>query len=366
MRGESGREKELRTLLSHSLMNNLRTVPILDLLKAYNDPVKALETARRGFKGLDGKVIEEVREEEIERALGVIVVGEIKVLTILDKAYPSRLRHIHVPPPILFVRGDVRHLELVSIAIVGTRRATSYGKSVARWLGASLAKEGVLIVSGMARGIDTEAHLGCLDAGGVTVAVLGTGIDVPYPRQNRALMEKIGETGCVVSEFPPSTPGMPQNFPRRNRIISGLSNGVVVVEAPERSGALITAGFALEQGKTVFAVPGEIWSKNSKGSHLLLRDGATPVLEVQDVLDALGLEKSKSRDLEEICSKKPRGLSPKSSKLIACLNHEPLHVDEISARCDLSPADILGELLKLEMAGLVVQSPGKYFNLRRI
>jgi DNA processing protein len=217
----------------------------------------------------------------------------------------------------------------------------------------------------MARGIDTEAHRGCLDEQGITVAVLGTGIDVPYPRQNRALMEKISETGCVVSEFPPRTPGLPQNFPQRNRIVSGLSSGVVVVEAPKKSGALITARFALEQGKTVLAVPGEIWSKNSKGSHLLLRDGAVPVLEVQDVLDSLGWERCGSSGPKDISPEMRHDLSPTSSRLIACLNHKPLHIDEIATRCDLKPAVILGELLKLEMIGLVTQRPGKYFNLQK-
>ncbi len=365
MPGERKSSREIRALLSLSMIRNHGTILILDLLKAYKDPVRAMEIVRKGVKNSDGELFEPAGEKEVERALSVIIKEKVEILSILDEVYPAKLRHIHVPPPILFVRGDVTHLGSISIAIVGTRSATSYGKDVARWLGASLAREGISIVSGMARGIDTEAHLGCLDEEGITVAVLGTGIDIPYPRQNRALMEKISGTGCVVSEFPPLTPGLPQNFPQRNRIVSGLSSGVVVVEAPRKSGALITARFALEQGKTVFAVPGEIWSKNSKGPHLLLRDGATPVLEVRDVLDYLDWERGGLRDLKDISLEKRQDLSQTSSILIDCLNHKPLHIDEIATRCDLTPAVILGELLKLEMIGLVTQRPGKYFKLQK-
>jgi DNA processing protein len=366
---------EIRVLLTLSMMFKRRMDQLLYLLKAYENPFKTLNVARKkaGTGGIEG-----IDETSVDKAMQVLDRKGIRLVSISDTDYPQFLRYIAVPPPLIFIYGDPAFLAVpVSIAIVGTRRASQYGMEVSRWLASSLAAEGIPIVSGMARGIDTEAHTGCLEGGEVTIAVLGTGIDVSFPRENAKLMDRISRNGCVISEFPPSTPGYPQNFPQRNRIISGLSSGVVVVEAPTRSGALITANYALEQGKTVFTIPGEIWSNNSKGTNRLLRDGAIPVFETQDVLDALGWQKRRqSKDPEKPVPEKIEqaklpplkhyDLSPVSSRLVDNLSLAPLHVDEISAKCELSSADTLGELLKLEMMGLVEQKPGKYFILRKI
>ena len=354
----------LRSLLALSMTKNLGYRSILGLLRAYGDPVRAYRMAREGRTPC-GHRVEEIDERALERALRVIERKGVAVIDYNDGRYPVALKSLYDPPPILFARGDPSLLGSPSIAVVGTRGATRYGLRVSGWLGSVMAREGIAVVSGMARGIDTEAHRGCLDGGGETIAVLGTGIDVAYPPENRGLMERIAEAGCVVTEFPPGTPGLRQHFPRRNRIISGLSLGTVVVEAPQRSGALITAEFALDQGKTVFAVPGEIWSRNSLGPHALIRDGAVPVFDERDILDTFGWRGGTPRNEKEGMEETGHDLTSVSARIINCLGGTPIHVDDICSRCSLAPAEILEELLRLEMRGLVEQRPGKYFVLRR-
>lgn len=354
----------VRALLILSMMEHIGYRSLLKLLRAYRDPIKVCGIARARYPKGRGTSFGGIDDKRLERAWVVIEKRNVWVIDYNDRRYPGTLRHLHDPPPILFVRGDLSLLERTSVAIVGTRGATKYGMRVAGWLGVALAREGLPVVSGMARGIDTEAHRGCLDAGGETIAVLGTGIDVPYPAENRKLMKRIIERGCVVSEFPPGMPGLKQNFPRRNRIISGLSVGTVVVEAPEKSGALITAEFALDQGKLVFAVPGEIGSKMSLGPHALIRDGATPLFSETDILDAIGWKRKPEEESRESPSEERRVLSEISERIIDCLDRVPLHIDDVSSRCSLTPSETLEELLKLEMRGLVEQRPGKYFLLR--
>ncbi len=356
-------KRRARAILSLSLMKNLGAKSLLHLLKKYKDPIDVLEIAMRKTKDQKRKAVEPVDEAILDKTLEVSEKKGIVMITICDSGYPPSLRDIHVPPPVIFVRGDFSSFEGPTVAIVGTRRATPYGRRIARWLGGAMALEGVTVVSGMARGIDTESHLGCLEKGGRTIAILGTGVDVPYPRENARLMERIMECGAVVSEFPPLTMPFGANFPRRNRIISGLSRAVVVIEAPKKSGALITAGFALEQGKSVLAVPGEIDSENSKGSLALLRDGAIPVLDAQDVMDAIGWLAGKDNKGMMPSQGKPPVPPRVSSKLMDYLDRVPVHIDEISERSGLSTPEILGELLRLEMLGVVEQRPGKYYIL---
>lgn len=363
--GKEGNHKDsLRALLTLSMMEHLGYRTLLKLLKVYRDPVRVCKIARSRSPKTDGAAFFGVDEKSLKRAWTVIENKDVRVIDYNEPHYPETLKHLYDPPPILFVRGNLSLLERTSIAIVGTRGATGYGLRVAGWLGAAMAREGLPVVSGMARGIDTEAHRSCLDAGGETVAVLGTGIDVPYPAGNRKLMERIVETGCVVSEFPPGMPGLKQNFPRRNRIISGLSVGTVVVEAPERSGALITAEFAIDQGKPVFAVPGDIWSKNSLGPHALIRDGAIPVFSEADILDAIGWKRKPVQKGGRASGAERPILSTTSARIIDSLDRAPVHIDDLSSRCSLTPSETLDELLKLEMRGLVEQRPGKYFLLR--
>ncbi len=271
---------------------------------------------------------------------------EITEIAITDKNYPERVRRIYEPPKKLFVRGELLPEDEIGIAIVGARKCTQYGKQVAYDLAFALAQYGVTIVSGMALGIDGEAHRGALDAGGRTIAVLGTGVDENsiYPHTHKSLAEKIIAQGAVLSEFEPGTPALPHHFPQRNRIISALSLGVVVIEANEKSGSLITARFALEQGKDVFAVPGPIYAQTSIGTNKLIQQGAKLVITAQDILDELGIEqikKAATRDDEEI---------PAEHRLILTLiAEETISTDELIAKTQLPSSIVLSTITMLEL-----------------
>jgi DNA processing protein len=257
---------------------------------------------------------------------------------------PRLLAAIHDPPPGLFVRGAAP-LELLTrpaVAVVGARACSGYGGSVARMLGRELAAAGLVVVSGLARGVDGEAHRGALDAGGLTVAVLGCGIDRDYPAAHAQLARRIAETGLVVSEYAPGVEPAPWRFPARNRIIAGLCAATVVVEARERSGALITADLALEEGREVFAVPGEIGSALSAGTNALLKLGASPLVEVDDVLAAYGLQPAAVEPLDEL------------------VEHLPGTIDELARRSGRSAADIAATLTDLELAGRTICRDGVY------
>lgn len=269
-----------------------------------------------------------------------------------DPAFPSRLRSIHDPPPGLFVRGDAETelLEQPSVAVVGARACSSYGLAVATSLGRELAAAGVLVLSGLARGIDAAAHRGALEAG-VTVAVLGCGIDRDYPRAHAALAAQIAGTGLILSEYPPGVEPAPWRFPARNRIVAGLARATVVVEARERSGALITADLALDEGREVLAVPGEITSLLAKGTNALLRLGATPVTCSADVLEAIGVEPppAEREQLEE-----PLGLIRDAIAATATT------VDEVVRSTGISAAEVAAACAELELRGLVHQEAGLY------
>jgi len=238
-----------------------------------------------------------------------------------------------------------------SVAVVGARGCTSYGAHVARSLGRELAAAGVVVVSGLARGVDGEAHRGVLDAGGATVAVLGCGIDRDYPAAHRELARRIGESGVVVSEYAPGVEPAPWRFPARNRIIAGLAPVTVVVEARERSGALITADLALEEGREVFAVPGEITGSLSKGTNGLLKLGAAPLTCAQDVLEALGIEPA---------APKPLAVGPAAASVLERLRDAPAAADELAQTTALDAAGLAAALTELELAGLVAQGDGLY------
>jgi DNA processing protein len=269
-----------------------------------------------------------------------------------DARYPARLAELHDPPERLFARGvalDV--LAGPAVAVVGSRSCSPYGAQVARALGRELASAGVPVVSGLARGVDGEAHRGALEAGGPTVAVLGCGIDRDYPRANASLARRIVESGLVVSEYPPGVEPAPWRFPARNRIIAGLSDATVVVEARERSGALITADFALELGRDVFAVPGEITAALSAGTNELLRQGAAPLLSVGDVLDALGIERPRAT---------APPLSTVASELAALVAARACTVDELVRASERTSAEVAAALVELELGGLVAEAEGVY------
>jgi DNA processing protein len=267
--------------------------------------------------------------------------------------YPPLLAELHDPPARLHLRGGPPEiLARPSVAVVGARSCSPYGAQVARELARDLAALGVVVVSGLARGIDGEAHRGALAAGGLTVAVLGCGIDCDYPQAHAQLAGRIAESGLVVSEYPPGVEPAPWRFPARNRIVAGLAKATVVVEARERSGALITADFALELGRDVFAVPGEITSGLSKGTNDLIRQGATPMLAADDVLEALGIERAPS--------KPPAGLSAEAETVLAFLAAGAASLDEISRATGVGSAEVAVALTQLELAGLVSQGEGRY------
>ena len=277
--------------------------------------------------------------------------------------YPPLLREIPAPPALLHVLGDLR-LTTAALAIVGSRSPTSYGLKVARQLARALAARGFGVVSGLARGIDTAAHQGALEAGGRTLAVLGCGADVVYPSENAALHARIRGQGAVLSEFPMGSRPEKGWFPRRNRLISGLSLGVILVEAPARSGALITARYAREQNREVFAVPGDIRTYKSAGCHQLIRDGAHLVERVEDVVDELqhwGVGAAHQGESMGQPAELGAEFSTHQQMILHQLDIEPQHIDRLASGVGLEAAELLGALLELELAGLVEQLPGKHF-----
>jgi DNA processing protein len=302
-----------------------------------------------------------------------------ELIAFADPRYPERLREIFDPPFALFAHGRTELLETLTLGVVGTRRPTPYGLAVAERLSGDLARAGLTIVSGMARGIDTAAHRGALAAGGDTIAVLGCGVDVVYPSENRKLATEIAERGLLLSEFPMGAPAYPQNFPIRNRIISGLSLGVLVIEGAQYSGSSITARLALEQGREVFAVPGSIISKMSWGPNLLIKQGAKLVQDWNDVVVELAPEHrrtlaaraqgrlfggSESETEPGAAASDPQAeLSPIVRKVLAQLTVEtPTHIDDLLGRLeDVSSSEIIAALFELEMLGAIRQLPGKNF-----
>lgn len=307
-----------------------------------------------GFKQWD------MIQREIDGAMTI----DAKLITIKDKAYPQALRNLHDAPPVLYVKGEIKDCDRYALAIVGSRASTSYGIRVAEKLSYEIAAYGLTIISGLARGIDAASHKGALRAGGRTVAVLGSGIDVPYPPENRGLMDAITSSGAVISEFPLGTKPFKENFPRRNRIISSLSLGILVVEAAVDSGSLITVGYALEQGKEIFAVPGNIISKNSKGTNDLIKKGAKLVESAEEVIDELRPQIKGILREEKIMSGKPRPeISGEEAVLYKYLSHDPVHIDEIVRGTKIPSGKALSILLNLELKGIISQTEGKLFYL---
>lgn len=280
------------------------------------------------------------------------------ILTLADDAYPRLLRQIQNPPAVLYVKGKLEPGDETGIGVVGTRRATRYGREMTDRLATGLAVAGVTIISGLARGIDGIAHGAALDNGGRTLAVLGSGIDQIYPPEHRKMGERIAEQGALVSEFPLGTRPEARNFPIRNRLISGLSLGILVIEAPRRSGALITASFAADQGRSVFAVPGSALSSASEGCHGLLRDGAALAAEVDDILDELNLERRQAA-LES------RKMLPEASEderqILDMLAREPKHIDEIAIDTGINISELSALLLQMQLKGLVRDAGGQHY-----
>lgn len=288
-------------------------------------------------------------------ALQSLTDHQAHLVTLWDDNYPQQLRQIPDPPAILYIRGQLPTGD--HLAIVGSRRASPDGLRLAAEVATTLAHHNMTIVSGLARGIDSAAHRGALDAGGTTVAVLGGGVDRIYPPENRRMFELIAQQGALISEYPPGTPPLPGHFPGRNRIISGLSRGVLIVEAATKSGSLLTADFALDQGRDVFAAPGSPFNNVSQGCHQLIKQGAIFITEAKDILENFhidskmcGPEKSSSADLSSLnCGQK---------KLYETLHNTPQHLDKLAGESGLTPMEVSAIVLHLELLGLAQALPG--------
>ncbi len=302
--------------------------------------------------------------EWVEKELERIKKNSVRVTTLADRDYPTPLLATHDPPLLLYIKGKPFEWDIPVVAVVGTRRPSPYGLAMAERIAGELAEAGVVVVSGMARGCDSAAHRGALSAGGKTVAVLGTGIDCVYPRENKALYEEIAERGLLMSELPMSSPPLPRNFPVRNRIISGLALGVVVVEAPLKSGAIMTAKLALDCGREVFAMPGQATSRKSAGTNKLIKEGAMLVEGAVDILDCFSLSyrpPSASKGAGTSRGPEAPGLGGTEQSIMDLLEAEPLHIDVLAEKTGLTPQRASSVLLDMELRGLVGQQPGKIF-----
>jgi len=347
------------------------------LVRHFDTAIEVLESPLEEIAQVEGilhKTAEKIKNFKIEPALSdelkLVEKRGVKVITLEDAEYPELLKEIFDPPLVLYIRGDILPQDRYALAIVGTRNATRYGLRFAEDLGRQLGQIGLTVVSGMARGIDSSAHRGAIAASGRTIAVLGCGVDVVYPPENDELAEKIAASGAVISEFPLSTQPYPANFPIRNRIISGLSLGTIVVEAGERSGALITSDCALEHGREVFAVPGPTFSKYSQGTHKLIKQGAKLVDRIEDILEEIaphldGFQPKLAADVAETGkaaqAEAVAELSNEERRVMDVLSYDMVHIDEIIMNVDLPTPKVLSILSTLEMKNLVLQEPGKLF-----
>jgi DNA processing protein len=287
--------------------------------------------------------------------------GDIRAITWDDPDYPKLLRQISDPPPAIYVRGTLTEADAWAVSLVGTRHPTVYGREVAESLACELAQNHITVISGMARGIDAYAHQAAIKAGGRTVAVLGCGVDVVYPPEHRKLAQQIVEHGALVSDYPPGTQPEAMNFPPRNRIISGMSLGVVVVEADERSGALITSDFAAEQGREVFSVPGNIFNKASRGTNMLIQKGAKLVLGASDILEELNL----SMVTSHVAAQEVAPENDVERLLMSRLSHDPVLTDELVQALNLPVEVVTSTLALMELKGMIRQATGTSYVIAR-
>lgn len=349
-------------------IENMTFAKLKSLLDVFEDASNILKAGRKELTRAGG--IDDAFAEKIVRLdrgfasaeMRLVEESMARVVTVFDEEYPAALKAIYSPPIVIYCKGRMLPSDADAIAVVGSRMPSHYGLSVCGRISSELASLGVTIVSGMARGIDTAAHRGALKANGRTIAVLGSGLGWVYPAENKTLAEEISEHGCVISEFPMDTPPNRFNFPRRNRLISGLSLGVVVVEASEKSGSLITADFALEENKEVFAVPGEAGSKTSAGTNSLIKQGAILAENAQDILDEMGpgLKFSKR------ASPSPRGpvLTEDEKNIRDLLGGGPMYIDDIAGKSRLDMARVGTLLLGLQLKNVIKELPGKNFVIK--
>lgn len=325
--------------------------------KIFNASVEEL----KNIEGINARAVGAITgfkpTDEVDREIDGILSKKINIITFNSPDYPENLKNIYDPPPFLYVKGSFVEGDKNSVAVVGSRNASEYGIKVTQEISRNLASLGITIVSGMARGIDSAAHVSAIQCGGRTVAVLGSGVDVIYPPENRRLYERITENGAVVSEYPLGTRPNSYNFPPRNRIISGVSLGVLVVEASPKSGSLITAKLALDQGRDVYAVPGNVYSYKAKGTHALLKSGAKLVDNANDIVEELNITVKPIKENKDVT----QGLSPELLNIYGFFQQEPIHIDNIILKTGLSSGRVSALLLDLELSGILKQLPGKMF-----
>ncbi len=351
-----------------SRVPNVGPVYALKLLKKFGDPKMIFRQDRsalgelvprnalEGLLSYDPESDKSIREEieQIEK-------HDVTVITPLDKEYPKLLNSIFDPPTILYVKGKIVKEDELAVAIVGTRRPSRYGVEQARRFAEYLVKQGITVISGMAMGVDGNSQDAAIEAGGRTIAVLGSGVDIAYPSINRGLYKKIVENGAVISELPMGTGPAPHNFPRRNRIISGLSLGVFVIAGSEDSGALITAEFAADQGREVFALPGPVDRKTSLGPNTLIRQGATPVVEPSQIVQELGIPEL-AQDVRRKALDIAQGLEGRKKVIFNTLDYEPKHIDAIAREAAMDSKHVMVALSELELEELVKVHPGARYS----
>lgn len=360
-------------LVSLNLIGDIGSIGLKKLLEFFDKPQNLFKTPQEKlvkFYGISQNLaarISSLKKQDIDREFEFSKKHGLKIITLGDKAYPANLKNIPGAPLVLYVKGELRQEDNYSIAIVGSRRASFYGLTNAEKFAFELSNKGFTIVSGMARGIDTYAHRGSLRAGARTIAVIGSGFNHIYPAENKELAEKIAQKGAVISEFPIDTLPLKQNFPRRNRIISGLSLGVLIAEAAKNSGALITADFALEQGREVFALPGQVNSRTSFGTNGLIKQGAKLVSCVDDILEEFAPVVIKQGDrcpnsCEDGTRLVPQTVQEKGEvQVYGLISDKPLALDELLEKTRMDIPGISGILLRLQMKRLIKQLPGKQF-----
>jgi DNA processing protein len=379
-------QKDLKYWIALKSIDGVGSVGFKNLVDAFGDPRNVFNTSLQTLKvipGIGPKTAANVKDfnswHKAEEELELLKNHDAHLITYKDSLYPRALLNIYDFPPFLYVKGSLKEDD-VNIAVVGSRMATTYGKFSTERLCRELAINGITVVSGMARGIDSAAHKGALAGRGRTIAVLGCGLDTIYPPENQELYEEIVAKGAVITEYPFRTPPSGSNFPARNRIISGISLGVVVVEANEKSGSLITAKLALEQGREVFAVPGSIDSAGSRGTHKLIKQGAKLIENVSDILDEIlpqvemrakdGPQEEKILRQDDGKDKRPEqrtvasGLSETEKSILQSISSKALDIDSIITSTGLKPNEVLNILLTLELRGIIKQLPGKKFMVK--
>lgn len=356
-----------------NMISGVGAITYRKLLNAFGSPEQVFSAPSHLLKtipGISAKVVQNIVSfgfpDRVKQELEAIEKYQIQIITWEDPEYPEPLKTIFDPPPIIYLKGNRFQHHEIMVAVVGSRKASTYGRVTTEKICRELALKGVTVVSGMARGIDSAAHRGALKAGGQTIAVMGCGVDVIYPPENRQLYDEIVEKGAIISELPMHTKPDRGNFPARNRIISGMSLGTVVVEADIRSGALITADTALEQGREVFAVPGNINSASSRGTNRLIKQGAALIECADDILHGLSLAISHElRDIQPelpLAEKKPLpSLTEDEQQIYDLIDNQPIHIDEITIRSQLPSGTVSAILMMLEMKNVIRQLAGKMF-----